>query len=132
MRPRSGNFEGCKPAWGTERWGESSFSYCAAGRRSAAASLISDSTDCAVAGASTLSFAFLPAAVTSTAGARSHNPRHWLRSHVALRHACDVIANMGDDGKSWLKREHSIKRGHAVNLGRRNVQAQGDIVEGAR
>ncbi len=105
------------------------------------------------AGASTRSRDFSPAEVTSTAGARSHRPRHWLRSQIArppeqgeaartkrafqfgtkfvraARDTRNVIADVGYDRRTRLEGKHSIERRHAINFRGGNVQAQRDIVE---
>src|SRR5262249_40541639 len=51
-----------------------------------------------------------------------------------LRATCktgDVIANVGHDGRTGLKRKHSIKRRDAVNFGRGYIQPEGRIVDRA-
>ena len=97
-----------------------------------------------------------PAAVNMAAGARSHSPRHGLRSHVARpsrvgspaaptarvrsaqmrlragQPAGDVVADVGDDRRSRGRGEQGVERGDAVGLGRRDGQALADVVERGR
>ena len=95
-----------------------------------------------------------PATVSIAAGARSHRPRHGLRSQVARavadrlagraersfqvaaqrlgagQPAGDVVADVGDDRRSRRRREQRVERGDAIGLGRRDGQALADVVEG--
>ena len=96
-----------------------------------------------------------PADVTSTAGARSHWPRHGLRSQrrvlVARRlarrseprpqliadplraeqPAREVVADVGDDRRPRRRRQQRVERGDAVRLGRRHGEPLRDVVERA-
>ncbi len=105
------------------------------------------------AGASTARVGAAPARTTSTAGARSHCPRHGLRIQVAAPRggagrphralelcaqrlgaasaAGDVVAHVGHHRRPRRGREQVVEGQHAPGLGGRHDQAAADVVEGA-
>jgi len=106
-----------------------------------------------VAGATTRSRGVSPAAEMSAAGARSHNPKHGLRSQgraiLNARRSCrakvllqfyaqrlgtagqagDIVADVCHNGRARRETEHCVEGCHAMNLRRRQVQAQGHVVQ---
>ena len=122
-------------------------------RRSASSAA---ATPTASTGASVNASAASPADVTRTAGARSHSPRHGLRSQVARpsrigspagprarvevraqpfragQPAGDVVADVGHHRRPRVRREEGVEGRDAVRLGRRDGQPLADVVEGRR
>ena len=94
-----------------------------------------------------------PATVTIAAGARSHSPRHGLRSHVtwpsragspagptapgqvgadrlrAGEPARDVVADVGNDRRPRVRGEEGVERRDAIRLGGSDGESLADVVE---
>ena len=115
--------------------------------QSFAASRNKDSIRSGFAGASATLLRSLAGLITMAAGARSHSPRHWLRSQMARppEHgepaATSRISSSSQScsepcvsrqchhrralrRRPGLERKHSVERRHAMNFGRGNVQPQ--------